>query len=200
MKTFEQFKYDFLKRLNLNFDDFTLTDDQFDHQSTVHGINHIFRVMFNCLLIGKVLNDVTTTRRAFMAAYIHDLARTHDNSCMAHGPNSAKYKLPLYEKLFRKNGSTDTDLSAIKLAVTNHSHQVEIEKSDPYYKTVALLRDADGLDLVRLDREINPHILRYRESRRFIDTAQVLFEATDDEDYYSFNEFLEENILFYEKF
>lgn len=195
MKTFEQFTHkDFFEKLNLNFKDFNLSDEQFDHESTVHGVNHVFRVMLYTLVIGRDMDDVETTRRAFMSAYIHDLARKNDDACLYHGPNSAKYKLPIYSKLFMKNGANEDDLNAIELAVHNHCQHFEIEKSNPYYKTVALLRDSDGLDLVRLDRVINPNILRLEESKKYIDKANKFFEETDGKHYYSFYAFMKENI------
>lgn len=195
MKTFEQFTHkDFFEEISLNFKDFNLSDSQFDHESTVHGVNHVFRVMLYTLVIGRDTGDIKTTRRSFMAAYIHDLARQHDDACLMHGPDSIKLKFPIYKDLFIANGADEDDLRAIKLAVANHCQHFEIEKTNPYYKTVALLRDSDGLDLVRLDRVVNPNILRLEESKKYIRKADRLFEKTDDKFYSSFDTFMKENI------
>ena len=140
------------------------------------------------------MKDIETTRRAFMAAYIHDLARQHDDACPVHGENAVKLKLPIYKDLFFENGADEEDIRSIKLAVSNHCKHYEIDKSNPYYKSVALLRDSDGLDLVRLDRVVNPNILRFEESKKYISKANELFEKTDDKYYSNFDIFMKENI------
>ena len=195
IKKFSNYNFlDFIKSLNINYEDFNLSSSDFDHQSDIHGVNHVFRVMFNCLMIGNEIQDKINTRRAFMAAYIHDLARKFDGVCKIHGKDAAENKLPIYKELFIKNGATEEDLKAIKLAVTNHSEKYEIEKNNPYYKTVALLRDADGLDLCRLDHEISPEVLRFKESIGLIKKAEDLFLKTDFDYYTRFADFLKENI------
>lgn len=184
----------FIETLNINFKDFNLSDEDFQHKSNFHGVNHVYRVMFLCLKIGFLKGDVENTRRAFFAAYIHDLAREHDGRCMVHGKNSVKYKLPSYQHLFLSNGANEEDIEAIKLAVSNHSDRFEVERDNPYYKTVAILRDADGLDLIRIDIKPNPKILRLPESRELIQYAEELFLKTDRNKYSSFTSFLKENI------
>ena len=42
----------------------------------------------------------------------------------------------------------------------------------------ALLKDADGLDRVRLG-DLDPRYLRHPESKGMVDFAQTLFDATD---------------------
>lgn len=184
----------FIDSLGISFNDFNLSDDDFDHKSNIHGINHTYRVMFNCLKIGYLCKDIENTRRAFFSAYIHDTARANDGRCLVHGMNSIKYKLPLFQGLFKANGAKDEDIEAIKLAVTNHSDRFEIEKDNPYYKTVAILRDADGLDLIRINIKPNPNILRLPESRLLIDNAEKFFLKTDSNKYTGFTSFLKENL------
>jgi len=185
---------DFLDRLNINFDDFNLSPSNFDHKSDIHGVNHTFRVMFNVLMIGKQINDIKTTRQAFMAAYIHDMARTCDGICNVHGKNSAKLKLPLYKDLFINNGLDEEDINAIALAITNHSENFEIDKNHNYYKAVALLRDADALDLVRLGYVIKPELLRNKESINLIGRTEELYDRTEFKQWSKFSEFLQKNI------
>lgn len=199
IKKFENFdKIDFLNNLRIDFNDFNLREDQFDHHSRRHGINHTFRVMLSVLMIGYDIKDIITTRRSFMAAYIHDMARTHDNWCDVHGGRSVRLKFPIYSELFVKNGANVEDLEAIKLAVNNHSDRREIEKRNPYYKAVALLRDADGLDLVRGDINIKPELLRYNESIRYIRSVERLFRDTDHLDYNNFSDFIKDNMKYYD--
>jgi hypothetical protein len=185
---------DYLKTLNLKFSDFNLTENDFDHKTSVHGVNHIYRVMFNVLMLGYKLNDTLNTKRAFMAAYIHDLARTHDYSCDRHGCDSVRVKFKNYVHIFIDNGMKEDDLEAIKLAVSNHSQRHEINRNDPYYKTVAILRDADALDLVRLDYTVRPNLLRFKESVELMKFSEKLFIYTEYKEYKKFIDFLKENI------
>lgn len=199
IKDFEKYNFiDFVKSLNINFNDFSLSDDDFDHKSMIHGVNHVYRVMFNTLLIGSKIGDVKNTRNAFFAAFLHDLARKTDDACLIHGRESAKNKLPLYINLLNRNGATEQDIKSIKVAIENHSDRQEIEKDNPYYKTASILRDADGLDLVRLDRTINPTILRNEESRNLIDKTTELYNKTVFKKCDSFVNFLKDavNIIF----
>jgi hypothetical protein len=145
-------------------------------------------------MIGKKINDIKTTRQAFMAAYIHDMARTCDGLCNVHGKNSAKLKLPLYKDLFIKNGLDEEDINAIALAITNHSEKFEIDKDNKYYKAVALLRDADALDLVRLDYVIKPELLRHKESIDLIERTEELYDRTEFKQWSRFSEFLQKNM------
>lgn len=182
----------FIDSVGINFNDFNLSDDNFTHKSNVHGINHTYRVMFNCLKIGYLCKDIINTRRAFFGAFIHDTAREHDGRCVIHGSNAIKYKLPIFKDIFKSNGANEEDIEAIKLAVSNHSDKYEIVKDNPYYKTVAILRDADGLDLIRIDIKADPIILRLPESRALIDFAEKLYLKTDKNKYTGFNLFLKD--------
>jgi hypothetical protein len=195
IKEFSKYNFlDFIKSLGINYNDFDLYPDYFNHKSDQHGVNHTFRVMFNCLMIGNEIQDKLNTKRAFMSSYIHDMARKHDYTCSEHGRHAVKEKLPIYKDIFIKNGLDEEDIEAIKLAVSNHSEEHEISKSNPFYKTVAILRDADGLDLPRIDVNVRPDILRFKESIGLIDKAEDLFNKTEFKKYTKFTEFLKDNI------
>jgi len=195
IKDFEKYNFiDFVKSLNINLDDFNLSDENFDHKSMIHGVNHVYRVMFNCFLIGSKMGDIRNTRNAFFAAFLHDLARKTDAACKIHGRESAKTKLPLYLDVLYRNGADEKDIKSIKTAIENHSDAYELEKENPYYKTTSILRDADGMDLVRLDRTINPNILRNRESAGLIDKTTKLYNHTVFKKYDKFYDFLDDGI------
>jgi hypothetical protein len=201
IKLFEEFtKNDFLNSLGINFNEFNLTDEQFDCRSphSHHGVNHEYRVMLNTLMIGYDIKDPIATRRAFMGAYIHDMGRTHDNWCDRHGMRAVRVKLPLYEDLFRRNGATDEDIDAIKLAVVNHSDHAEISKKHEFYKSVALLRDSDAIDLARVDMVVKPELLRFKESLKYIPVLEKLYIEKDGKRYESFKSFMEENMSYYD--
>ena len=48
----------------------------------------------------------------------------------------------------------------------------------PHWPLIALLKDTDGLDCVRLG-ELDPRRLRHPESKRMVAFAQALFDRTD---------------------
>ena len=52
-----------------------------------------------------------------------------------------------------------------------------IEATDPDWSLVALLKDADALDRVRLG-DLDPNYFRLRESRAMVDFAQQLYDDT----------------------
>lgn len=195
IKEFKKYNFkDFIYSLNINYDDFNLSGDEFYHKSDVHGVNHTFRVMFNCLMIGNEIQDKLNTKRAFMSAYIHDMSRRHDYKCKIHGRDSCNEKIPIFKNLFMENGMNEDDLRAIKLAVSNHSEDYEIDREQPFYNTVAILRDADALDLVRIDVHVKPHLLRFKESVDLINDAENLYIKTDHKNYKRFSDFLKDNI------
>jgi len=164
----------------INYKQFKLKQGYFDNRSSLHGINHTYRVMFNVQQIGLAAGMNHEVFWAWCAAFIHDMARKHDGYCTEHGYWSAKTKLPLFEKLFIKEGVIPEGLEAIKLAVTNHSLAEEISFDHPYYKTVALLKDADALDRVRIsENNLKIEMLRFPESKKMVDFAKKLFHRTD---------------------
>jgi hypothetical protein len=56
----------------------------------------------------------------------------------------------------------------------------EIDQSDPAYKTVALLKDADALDRIRISKNcLDPDYLRFPESHTLISFAEELYYETD---------------------
>ena len=186
---------DYMNKLGIDYSDFSLNSDYFDHNSSIHGVSHTYRVMFMCLLIGFKINNKLDAKRAFMAAYIHDMARKNDGACLKHGQNSIKIKLPIFENIFVKNGLNRDDIEAIKLAVSNHSDYEEIDKNHKFHKTVAILRDADGLDLIRIGLDIDTEILRFKESIDLISLSEKIYKMTFNNKYHSFIDF-SHNIIF----
>ncbi|MHC1775162.1 MAG: HD domain-containing protein [Lentimicrobium sp.] len=164
---------------DLNFSDFNLNEGQFDHPSRLHGILHTYRVMVHVLRLGLMTEAIKEARLAFFAAYIHDMSRKHDGYCTQHGADSANFKLPLYRDNFLKNGASESELLVIGKAVTLHSTNIELPKNDPDWLTVALLKDADALDRIRLGAgDLNPSFLRLQESHQCIRFGEKLFERT----------------------
>ena len=160
-------------------EDFNLTPEAFDHQSKLHGIGHVYRVMIHCLELGLSLNFVSEARLAFFAAYIHDLSRKHDGRCMQHGSWAANEKLPLYGALFTRYGIGDKDLEHIRTAIVYHSMQEELPFAHPSWRVTAILKDADALDRIRLgESDLDPGYLRFKETLNRIGFARELYFAT----------------------
>jgi HD superfamily phosphodiesterase len=183
----------FLKNFpDFSFRPFQLKEKYFDHHSEVHGISHTYRVMYHVLNIGRLAGLNHEIKLAFCAAFIHDMARKHDGYCIEHGVWSTKSKFPLFSKLFLETGVDSEGLKAIKLAVSNHSIRHEIRKDHPFSTTVALLKDADALDRIRIgENNLKPEYLRFPVSLTLIDFAKELYHRTKAETPVSFDEVIE---------
>ena len=182
----------------INFDRFTLIPEYFDNHSELHGINHTYRVMYHCLELGEAENLNAQARLAFMAAFIHDMARQHDGFCKNHGAWAAKAKLPAFTKLFIETGASKSDLALIYSAVYNHSLPSELPESDPAAKITSLLKDADALDRIRLgEGNLRPEYLRFNGSHELITSSKELYYKYHSEAIGSFGELigLAENLL-----
>ncbi|HOI87539.1 MAG TPA: HD domain-containing protein [Lentimicrobium sp.] len=189
--------------ITVNPADFNLVETQFDHHSNLHGILHSYRVMCHVLRLGALTGYRTEARTAFMAAYIHDMARRHDGYCTRHGADSANTKLPLYRELFLRNGAEADDLFTIGVAVTQHSLGRELTQGDPAWLVTALLKDADALDRIRLGaNDLDPAYLRLPETHLLIPYARELFYQTSRMKPGSFTQILkiaEETAVAYDK-
>lgn len=180
----------FDEKYSIHSGSFQLSEQQFDHHSTLHGILHTYRVMYHTLNLGLLTGHIHEARTAFFAAYIHDMSRQHDGYCTHHGADAATRKLPLYLGLFRENGASEDDFRLIGKAVTLHSTNAELDTNDPDYLTVAILKDADALDRIRLGTDdLNPDFLRLKETKTCIIFAEGLYYQSHLKSYLSFDEF-----------
>jgi len=170
---------------------FDLKQDFFDHKSSLHGINHTYRVMCLTMYISESEGLKKETLPALCAAFIHDLARKDDGYCTQHGSWSVKTKLPVFKQRFLKVGLTDTDITKVGKAVANHSVRNEFKKSDEAYLVTAILKDADALDRIRLGEDnLDEKYLRLESSRNFINFAKELFYRTNNNKLKTFEEVL----------
>lgn len=189
----QHFKPEILKtKFNISFGQFNLKEGQFDHASSLHGIMHTYRVMSHVILLGIQTGVLAEARNAFFAAYIHDMARKHDGYCTQHGADAANLKLPDYIRLFAENGASAADILTIGKAVTYHSLGREVSKNDPDWLTVALLKDADALDRIRLgENDLDPAYLRIPETHLMIEHARSLYFLTFNSPVENFETILE---------
>ncbi len=147
--------------------------------------------MVHVLQIGELAGLNREILLAFCGAFIHDMARKHDGYCVQHGAWAAQHKLPQFRELFFSEGVDNSGLRDIGLAVHNHSIHDEIDVLHSSYKTVALLKDADALDRIRISKNaLDPDYLRFPESHELVGFAEDLFYATDELRFESFTEIL----------
>jgi hypothetical protein len=170
---------------------FRLRHAYFDQRSFLHGKKHTYRVMYHVMAIGSKAGLKDEIFPAFCAAFIHDMARTHDGYCTEHGQRSAEIKLPQFADFFITQGLNEHYLEAISLAVTNHSLHEEVDAAHQYYRIVALLKDADALDRIRLcEDNLDANFLRFPETFALYENAKKLFFATDKSPIDSFSTLL----------
>lgn len=153
--------------------------DLFTHPSTLHGQAHVARVMVHAFRLIAATGWRDEAPRLWAAVYLHDLARTHDGRCHRHGADAMQRfdSMPELRELFSTGGVVDADYEAIRTAVVHHCLLEELDRSHTHWRLASLLKDADGLDRVRL-RDLDPLFLRNAESRTMVRFAQSLFDET----------------------
>ena len=168
-------------RIALPIDRLIPTPDLFTHRSTLHGQAHVARVMVHAFRLIEATGWADEAPRLWAAVYLHDLARTHDGRCFVHGERAMEKleTLPQLFDLFASGGVTPQDYAAIRTAVVHHCKPQELDRVHEHWRLASLLKDADGLDRVRLS-DLDPAYLRHEQSREMVVFAERLFEHTDD--------------------
>ncbi len=121
--------------------------------------------------------------RLWAAVYLHDLERTHDGRCHKHGADAVlrwRTQESLRLHIFTA-GIDQADREPVETALELHC-QPDAElppQGHEYWRLCVLLKDADGLDRVRLG-DLDPKLLRLPESRKMAGFAQRLFDATNE--------------------
>jgi hypothetical protein len=152
----------------------------FTHRSTLHGQSHVSRVMVHAFRLLAATGWTEDAPRLWAAVYLHDIARTHDGVCYRHGGDAMKKfkSLPHLRDLFALGGVQQGDYPIIETAVVHHSLPKELDRAHPHWRLTSLLKDADGLDRVRLG-DLDSRYLRNPEARGMVDFAEALFVNTD---------------------
>jgi uncharacterized protein len=150
----------------------------FLHASFIHGPSHVGRVMIHALRLIEATGFVEEMPRLWAAVYLHDIARHGDGWERDHGPRAALRlaSLPQVLDLFRRAGVAESDLPAIRDAVARHS-RAEATPGEAHARLIRLLKDADGLDRVRID-DLNPAYLRTPAATTMVDFAERLYRET----------------------
>ena len=151
----------------------------FLHPSDLHGEKHAARVMVHAFRLLDATGHEELAPRLWAAVYLHDLARTGDGRCLVHGANAARRldDLPEVLALFARAGLDDDDLDAVRTAVTWHCGKGEIPDDHPHRTFTALLKDADGLDRVRLG-DLDPSYFRFPVTESMVPFAERLLAAS----------------------
>ena len=165
----------------------------FDHPSDLHGIDHTWRVVFWVeILAARLATDTSTTNwysessvsqrqkaaeLAHRAALIHDMGRLHDGHCTEHGKRAAEGKRWVLQELGLDQ--PDAEWSIITAAVTRHCTRDSKLQATVDDLTLALLKDADALDRVRLYEYPNLAYLRFPFTQGYIQAAELLFKKTE---------------------
>lgn len=151
----------------------------FAHASDLHGQAHVARVIILGFVLVERLGLREEAPRLWAATYLHDLGRVHDGRCLEHGRWAVERlgRMPELRERFAEAGVVDADYEAIEAAVVNHSLPQELPEKHPHRRLTALLKDADGLDRVRLG-DLDPGYLRFDVSRSLVGFAQALYDRT----------------------
>src|SRR5450759_411922 len=153
--------------------------ERFWHSSLLHGQAHVARVLVHAFRLVEATGLTHEMPRLWAAVYLHDIARRHDGRSPRHGADAwtRLADLPDVRALFARGGVRDEDYPAIQSAVTLHSAGEPLP-ADPFWQLTALLKDADGLDRVRLG-DLAPARLRHPEAHAMIPFAEQLYRETD---------------------
>ena len=166
--------------INRPLDELVPPPELFVHRSTLHGQAHVARVLVHAFRLIEASGWVDEAPRLWAAVYLHDLARTHDGYCERHGADAMQLldRSPALRRLFRLGGVQEEDYPFIRTAVVHHCRPHELRRDHPHWRLTSLLKDADGLDRVRL-YDLDAGYLRNRQALEMIPFAEALFERTD---------------------
>ncbi len=182
----------FMESLGIRDEHFRLEPSHFDRESHLHGIQHTYRVMTHCLVLGAVTGHHRESLLAFCGAFIHDMARQHDGRCEHHGQWAVERKLHLHRNRFLKAGIAEEEFLIIAEIVAAHSQpgDVHIEKKN---LPLAILKDADALDRIRLgEGNLKPEFLRLTQSHALIEPARRFYAITANGSYSTMEHYLKE--------
>ena len=146
-------------------------DSYFERPRSIHGVKHAWRVLFHTLMICELCDLPAPDRELLIsAALYHDIGRENDGLCHVHGKRSV-------EKMAALNlAPTDPmDFATMKFLVTYHciddrQAEADLAKVDTAarvrtWRLFGVLKDADGLDRVRIN-DLDVRYLRNPQSMR----------------------------------
>lgn len=150
----------------------------FKRPESIHGLSHTRRVLIHCCAIAASVGlESDEFESLVLAVAWHDIGRTHDGRDPAHGAKSVA-------RIEELDLAADVDpqvLARTLFAVELHSINDETilqrpapaSGSESMFRVLWVLKDADGLDRVRI-YDLEPRRLRYPVSRDRVDQAWEL--------------------------
>ncbi|OAI54990.1 hypothetical protein AYO44_13780 [Planctomycetaceae bacterium SCGC AG-212-F19] len=141
--------------------------------SDLHGLGHTARVMVWAAVLTR---ETEWFEPVVWAAACHDLRREDDGDDPDHGFRAGLW---VHQQLSPQLRQPLDGLELIAQACDWHVCSDREAGWD--HPVLWLLKDADGLDRVRL-YDLDPSYLRHSETRQWIKTAMRLYEATADDD------------------
>lgn len=153
----------------------------FHHASGIHGVSHARRVLTHAHAISEQVDLVPLEREAVLqAAAWHDIGRTHDGRDRTHGRKSVTKVQDL--RLHQGHDRELLDLAFFAMeyhAMADHVGErrgLLRADSEVALRVLWVLKDADGLDRVRLGRwGLDPEQLRFECSRGMVERAWDLY-------------------------
>ena len=161
---------------------------EFLYHSITHGINHNIRVLLFAFYLGKQLKLSDIDMRIILdACKYHDVGRTNDLYDESHGLRSAQK----VDKIVDSDIYKDLEnLNTLKAMIEYHSipdskidkiiNKYKISNTSRFKILASILKDADGLDRVRLSMnnrtfsDLNPKYLRIPYSLSLIKCSHLL--------------------------
>jgi HD superfamily phosphodiesterase len=141
----------------------------FERPESVHGVSHTRRVLIHATAIAEhvELDEVEFASLVTAVAW-HDIGRTHDGWDREHGAKS----IAQAKRLDLPRGVGPDALTRAFFAIEFHSTDDDIGRergaalpdSESLLRVLWLLKDADGLDRVRID-DLDPGRLRFPAAR-----------------------------------
>lgn len=157
------------------------TPEMFTHRSHVHGQAHVARVMVHAMRLVEATGRRDLAVQVWGAVYLHDVARTHDGACAWHGMDAIRKwrESAVLRRVLGERGLEWHRERGVHQAVILHCQSPSLEPGPghPDHALVALVKDADALDRVRLG-DLNVDMLRFPEARAMVGFAQALHDTT----------------------
>ncbi len=152
--------------------------DGLDASRTIHGVSHTLRVMIHAVEIADGLAIPSWEREAVVrAALWHDIGRSHDGGDYYHGAKSAGKAVGLGLHAGLPRSVVEVALYAATHHPGDEAHGERAARRLPdsqgALRVFRILKDADGLDRVRLG-DLDPSYLRLPGSAARAARAELL--------------------------
>lgn len=166
-------------------------------KSKIHGVYHNEKVAFLVVLIA--LNEGCSMKEISLllkAAIYHDCGRVNDHDEARHGVLGV-YR---FRKMFQNSISSE-DMRIISFMIEAHAiadssikellekYQVTESEQPQFLKLASILKDADGLDRIRISMDLpysklNPNYLRTETALKLIRVSHELNECYQKQNFY----------------